>query len=246
MAYTNYTIVPEDGVVTIDGKSAFEVDMTGIGADVHAIQWYGLRNSGTIEYKPDSLTGELPVPGSFTDPDSYSTQVTEAEAIIQGYENPVTYYVTTSDYPYEGQILQLGWKIVIYNPNTPQPSDTTTLVPPTVTESYQTLYWYNSAWLVSSVDPNLTLSEAKTYLKKEVSRDAALASAEQAGVYSIVQLFNSADVGALPTADYPGVDLGQYQIHLDAEVVSLHAQVDAATAMSELYTFDPVVNRNPN
>ena len=65
MAFTNYTIVPDDGTVVIDGNAAFGVSMAGIPATVHAIQWKGAQSSGIIEYKVDPGNGELPAPGSF-------------------------------------------------------------------------------------------------------------------------------------------------------------------------------------
>lgn len=42
------TIVPEDGLVSIDGK-AFTVDCSSIDATIHAVQWYD--DHGVIEYK---------------------------------------------------------------------------------------------------------------------------------------------------------------------------------------------------
>ena len=48
------TIVPFDSVVTIDGVSFNDIDMTGIDPQVHAVQWYGTK--GTVEYAdPDTF-----------------------------------------------------------------------------------------------------------------------------------------------------------------------------------------------
>jgi len=155
MAFINYTIVPEDKVVVIDGKVANNVSMTGIPENVHAIQWYGVREQGTIEYDVDPVTGELPAPGSFTNPDDYSAQTTEAEAIIYAQENPVTYYSINPS--------TLGQPIVVTTPGWPQPSNTTTLVPPAVTEG-NSLYWYQDSWYVWTFDPSLPLPEAKSVM----------------------------------------------------------------------------------
>lgn len=245
MAFTNYTIVPEDNVTVIDGVAALGVDMTGIAPDVHAIQWYGLRNSGTIEYKADPLTGELPTPGTFTDPNTYATQVTEAEAIIQAANNPAVYYSTVSGLIFQGVEYPLGASIVIYTPNPVQPANTTTEIPPTP-EDFQQLYWYNDAWVVSSVDPSFSVSEAKNTLNDAVETSAASQGALQARIYSPLQLATSVDPGALPTADYSGMDLSEYQTYLDGQVATQQATVNAATTTSELYDFNPAVDGNPN
>jgi len=245
MAFTNYTIIPSDSVTVIDGAVAQEVDMTGIPADVHAIQWYGLRGQGTIEYEIDPLTGELPNQGSFTDPAAYSAQTTQAEAIIYAQNNPVTYYVTTSEVVYAGTIYPFGTPIVISTPDPVQPDNTTPLVPPTP-EDFQQLYWYDDAWVISSVDPSLSLTEAKNVLNTDVSTSAALQGTTQARIYSPVQLAAAPDITTLPTADYAGMDLGEYQTYLDNEVASMQATVNAATSVSQLYNFNPEVDGNPN
>jgi hypothetical protein len=246
MAFINYTIVPEDGVVVIDGQVAPGVNMTGIPADVHAIQWYGLRGSGTIEYKVDPITGDLPAPGSFTDAGIYSAQTTSAEAIIYAANNPVTYYSIVNGNVYQGITYNLGDPIVIDTPNTPQPAQTTTEVPGVVSANYQALYWFNDAWLVSSVDPTLSLSEAKNVLNTSIASYGALAGATQARIYSPVQLHTAVDVNLLPSADYAGMDLGEYQTYLDGQVSMLQGIVNSATSASQLYSINPRVDGNPN
>ncbi len=163
MAFIDYTIVPEDKVVVIDGKVAQNVSMGGILETVHAIQWYGLRGEGTIEYQMDPVTGVLPAPGSFTNPDDYSAQITEAEAIIYAQEHPVTYYSTNPS--------TLGQPIVVSTPGWPQPPNTTTQVPPAVTEGNH-LYWYEDAWYVWAFDPSLPLPDAKSVMVSETNSTA--------------------------------------------------------------------------
>lgn len=246
MPFTNYTIVPSDGVVVIDGQAALGVDMSGIAADVHAIQWYGVRGSGVIEYEVNSTTGELPAPGSFTDADAYLAQTTEAEAIINAANNPITYYSTVDGNVYQGITYNLGDGIVISTPNTAQPFQTTTLVPGTPISPYQDLYWYNNAWVVSSVDPTLSLSEAKTLLNNAVAYYGALEVSTQTRIYSPIQLHTTPDVNLLSSADYPGLSLGDYQSYIDGEVSLLQGLVNAATSVSQLYSFNPLVNGDPN
>ena len=43
------TIVPADGIVTIDGNGISGVDLSFIDPSVHAVQWYGTM--GSVEYK---------------------------------------------------------------------------------------------------------------------------------------------------------------------------------------------------
>lgn len=245
MTITTYSIIPEDRVVVIDGQIAQNVDMSGIPPNVHAIQWDGLRGLGTIEYNVDPETGELPPPGSFVDAAQYATQVASAEAIIYAANHPVTYYSTINGNTYGGVVYNLGSAIVIYTPDTPQPPNTTTLVPGTPA-SYQALYWYDGAWVLSSFDPTLALSDAKNVLNTAVAVSATEQSVIQSRIYSPVQFSTAADVTALPTADYPGMSLGEYQTYLNGQVASLQATVNAATATTELYSFDPKVDGNPN
>lgn len=245
MAFTNYTIVPEDGVVVIDGQAAQNVSMAGIPPNVHAIQWYGLRGVGDIQYKVDPLTGILPAPGSFSNPNQYITQTSSAEAIIYAFNNPVTYYSTVNGNVVQGETYSLGSPIIVDTPNTPQPNDTTTLVPGTP-EAFQSLYWYNDVWVLSSFDPNLSLPEAQNVLTVAVKSSAGSLGDEQARIYTPVQLFAAADVSLLPTADYAGMDLSEYQTYLDNQVNFKLAVINAATNTGQLYGFDPNIDGNPN
>lgn len=252
MTFTNYTIVPVDEVVNIDGFSAHGVDMGGIPSDIHSITWNGLSGLGTIEYKANALTGILPPPQFFTDPEIYLTQVNEAQAIIEAANNPITYYSTIDNNVYEGTVYRQGAAIVIYTPNTPQPSNTTTEVPPTgvfppfvPSVTHQDLYWYNNAWVVSSVDPSLSLANAKAYLTKKVRISGAEKAALQAGIHSILTLVTSSDPGNLLTADYAPLTLSDYQNYLDGEISLKLAVITGATQVSDLYNFDPNVDPNP-
>jgi hypothetical protein len=241
MPYTNYTIIPSDGTVVIDGVAAFGVDMTGIPADVHAIQWYGLRSSGTIEYVVDPITGVLPPQGSFTDPTVYQTYTDEAEQLIYAANNPVTYYVTQNGLVYGDVTYGFGQAIVIDTPSPVQPTGTTADVPPTP-QDFQTLYWYNDAWVISSFDPQLALADAQAFLVNVTKTSASEASAYQTRIYSPLQFSSEASPETLPTADYSGVDLGTYQAYLDGEVSATEALINAATTTEDLYGFNPAVD----
>ena len=244
MAFTNYTIVPDDGTVVIDGQAAQGVSMAGIPATVHAIVWKGAQGSGQIQYKQNPSTGVLPAPVSFSNANQYSAQTSEAEAIIYAANNPVTYYSTTPNNLFNGVTYELGQEIVIDTPATPQPSNTTTSVPPTP-EDWQELYWYSSAWVISSVDPTLSLANAKSTLITATNASASSLGYNQARIYSYVQLFAAADVSILSTADHSGLTLGQYQTYLDGEVSGTTATINAATSVPQLYNVDPTINEYP-
>jgi hypothetical protein len=229
MAFTNYTIVPEDGTVIVDGQAAQGVSMVGIPINVHSIQWYGLQGTGTVDFNLNEETGALPAPETFTDPDQYSAQVLEAQAIIEAAANPVTYYYT---------VPPVGVPIVVTTVGHPQPPDTTTLVPPTVPAG-QTLYWYNSAWVVSSFDPNLSLTAAKTSLIQTVTQDGAAAVNTQVSLYSTVQQIQAPNVDALDCKNYAGETIGDYQTYVDGLVSSSTASINAATSKESLYSFNP-------
>jgi hypothetical protein len=237
MAFTNYTIVPEDGNVVIDGYLAQGVSMAGIPATVQSVQWYGLRGSGTINYKQNPTTGELPIPAEFTDPADFSTQTTEAESIIYAYQNPVNYYFT-QETTYGGVVYFTGNLFVSTEVGWPQPPNTVTVAPPVPTNG-QSLYWDGSAWVTASFDITLSLTDAKTSLINSTQYQGASAVNFQASIYSGVQLTTAPDVNALNTRAYPGTTLGQYQTYVDGLTASTVAQINAATTVPDLYPINP-------
>jgi len=156
MTFTNYTIVPVDSVVVIDGAGYQPVDMAGIPDTVHAIQWNGVAGAGRIEYKslPD---GTLPAPGSFSDPAAYYNQT-------QACVDPLVCYSTSSSSAYNGQTYTVGQQLAIRQwPHPAVPSGFTTVTPPDRTLSYTTtIFWFDSAFVWSIFDPNDTLAEAQS------------------------------------------------------------------------------------
>ena len=233
MAFTNYSIVPEDGVVTIDGTTAFDVDMAGIPVTVHSIRWNGIRSSGVIDYKADPETGELPAPGSFTNPDAYSAQTSEAEDIIYASENPVTYYYNSTLSGYK-----LGVPVVVSTVGWPQPPYTTTLVAPSVPVG-QTLWWYSNAWVVASFDPSLSLPAAKSSLISTVTQNGSSAVNTELGLYSSVQQITAANVLTLDCVTYPGTTIGDYQTYVDGLVSDSTSTINSAESTAALYSFNP-------
>jgi hypothetical protein len=155
MAFTNYTIVPVDGVVVLDGVAYQPVDMSGIPDTVHAIQWNGVAGAGRIEYKqlPD---GTLPAPGSFSDPADYYNQT-------QACVDSLVCYSTSNSSVYNGQTYIVGQQLAIRQwPHPAVPTGFTTVAPPAQTLSYTALFWADSAFVWSIFDPNDTLVEAQS------------------------------------------------------------------------------------
>lgn len=241
----NYTLVPSDNVVVINGVAAFGVDFSGLNPLIHAVQWYGDLNSGYIEYVvTNPVTGQKTPNEEISTFAPYMSYISQAEEIIQARENPTFYYSTVDNNSYQGGLYNLGQTIIVDTPNTAQPPQTTTEVPPTP-ESFQDLYWFSSQWVISSFDPNLSLLQAQQYLIAEVNSSAASNVNNQARIYSVVQLDQTADILVLPTADYSGIDLGTYQGLMDSEVTSMTNQINAASSQTQLYTFNPNIDPNP-
>lgn len=241
MTYSTYTIIPEDDTVVLDGKVAFGVDMSTILPGIHAIQWYSIRGYGLIEPDPDPLTGDLAVSTEYTDYSLFQDQIDEAEAIIFAYENPQIFHSTSDTNLYQGIVYDLGQEIVVSTPNTPQPDFTTSLVPPTP-EVFQELYWYEDTWVLSGFDPSLTLSAAQNFLEAASKTSAATEVNDQSRVYSTVQLVSAVDITALLSADYPTVNLGDYQTYIDALLAAKILEINNATTTVSLYGFDPNIS----
>jgi len=236
MTYTLYSIISSSQSVTVDGSVASGVSMVGIPLNVSAIQWKGNILQGTVEYYVDS-SGVLPPPTTFTDPAIYETYVTEALAIIEAFNNPVLYYFTEFT-TFDGSPYPIGAPYTSFEVGHPAPANTV-LTPPPAVASGQTLYWYDSAWVVSSFDPNLTLPGAKTSLISTVTQTGATAVNTELGLYSNVQQIEAGSVLALDTLTYPGTTIGEYQTYVDGLVASSTATINAAVSTTGLYTFNP-------
>lgn len=59
-----FTIIKADGLVAIDGVGYSNLDLSFLGDDVHAVQWYGA--SGEIERK-DPITNKMIANDPITD-----------------------------------------------------------------------------------------------------------------------------------------------------------------------------------
>lgn len=242
---TRVTLFPRDNDAQINGALAEDVDFTGIDPTIHCIQWYD--TIGSIEYVEDPITGVKPPNETITSIAPYMSYVTTASAIIEARENPMIVYSTVNGLLFEGATYYLGAEIAIYTPDPMPPVQSTTEVPPTP-EDFQELWWYaaQDTWVISPVDPTLTLSAAQEQLIKQVQTSGAEQADYQARIYSAYTLVAAGDAGTLPTADYFGLDLATYQTYIDGEIASMTASINAATSVPELYSFDWRVEGNPN
>lgn len=243
-------LIPDDGVAVIDDVATFGMDYTGLDLSIHAIHWNNTQ--GVIQYKANSVTGEAPANTFFSDLTPYQSYVTAAQAKINAEQNPVSYYAT-QDGVVVGDITYFkGDEIIQTEVGWPPPAlNTTLLVPPVVTSAEafnlgQRLYWTGSIWTLSFFDINLTLTQAKAQLILKTETAAANNMDNQTRHISILNLLTAADPTILNIADYAGFTLGQYQTYLDGEVASKVGVINAATAVADLYSYDPRIDEDPN
>jgi hypothetical protein len=237
------TIVPSDSLIIIDGEVANNINFSGLDPAITAIQWYGAV--GQIEYAKDPITSAGLPNQDITSLAPYNSYVTQAQQIIFAQNNPVDYWVNTeAGIQYEGLPYGFGALIRVSDVGWPQPSGTTTSVPPTP-DAGQTLYWYSGQWVPSYVDPTQSLSSNKQALITACSVSAAAAMSEQSSSYSTLQLVQSADPTLLPCAYIDSLTLGDYQTYLDGEVSATVAQINAATDNATLYNLNPAIDPIP-
>lgn len=157
-------------------------------------------------------------------------------AAVAGDYGPVLSYAST--HYYSTNPTTLGELVIA--PDGVQPPDTST-DPPLSPSAGANLYWYSDGWVSSYFDPNVygTLSSAKIYLKGQTATVAASAVNYQLRGYSEVQIRTAPDITALITFDYAPATLGQYQTFIDGEVAARDAEVDSATALGQLFVFNP-------
>jgi hypothetical protein len=240
------TLFPGDGNANIDNHLAKNIDYTGLDPEIHAVQWFDTY--GWIEYREDTISGAKPENVQITSIEPYLDYIAQAEEIIYAANNPLVGYVTVYPRLYFGDWSYVfSAPVEIYTPNTPLPEGTTTQVPPTP-EDFQQLYWYEEGdqWVISPVDPTLSLADAQQELILKIQTSGAMQVDDQARIYSSLQLTTSPDPGALPTADYYGLDLADYQTYIDGEITTMSASVMAATAVPQLYMFNWMVEGDPN
>jgi hypothetical protein len=66
------TIIPEDKVVTLNGESYNNIDLSFLDNSIHAIQWY--ETFGEIEYK-DLVTGKMTLNEEIVDISPYQQAI---------------------------------------------------------------------------------------------------------------------------------------------------------------------------
>lgn len=178
--------------------------------------------------------GLIPFAAVADDTTTYGPEI-YASAIAGDY-GPVLSYESTHYYSTDPATLGQ----IVIAPDGVQPPNTSTSAPLSPSAG-ATLYWYSGGWVSSYFDPNTynTLSSAKTYLKGQTAIVAANAVDYQLRGYSEVQIRTAPDITALITFDYAPTTLGQYQTFIDGEVVARDAEVDSASALGQLFVFNP-------
>lgn len=78
-------IIPSDKFVSIDGLGYFDVDVSTVAANVHAVQWFG--EEGWIEYVVDS-TGQKPANETIYSIEQFQDVVDSWEEIDYNRKNP--------------------------------------------------------------------------------------------------------------------------------------------------------------
>lgn len=232
-------MIPQDGSVVIDGVDAQGVNFSGLDPTISAIQW--IDTFGWLEFYNDPATDIKPPNERITSLAPYQMYVMEAQTLISLSENPIVYYATVNGLLYGDDSYSFGAPIEITTPNTPQPANTTSLVPPTP-EDFQQLWWYANNWVISPVDPTLDLLTAQQQLIKRAQQSAAMNVNIQSSIYSFLTLSVNPDPNSLPCADSPSTTLGTYQTLMDSRLGSKINSINAATQTSDLYYLDPSIS----
>lgn len=87
------TIIPENGLVMVDGRVIEGLDMSSIDPSIHAVQWYG--NYGEVEYKShhvleDNGSASLVKPANeiITDISPFQSAIDAWEVAKEAEDNP--------------------------------------------------------------------------------------------------------------------------------------------------------------
>lgn len=77
------TIIPEDDFCSVDGVGFDGVEMTSVGPEVHAVQWYG--SHGEVEIQ-DPATGKMVSNDEITSLDAFQSVLDSYWEIRTAYE----------------------------------------------------------------------------------------------------------------------------------------------------------------
>lgn len=250
MSFSSYTIRPQTLTLIGDGVAFYPVAMTGIPANVNAIQWDGTAQKGTIEYLPDPFTGILPAPGTFPTYGTYSIQLT-------AIENPLVVYAVNDGATYLGKQYLAAQKLDIYEyPNPAVPAGFTTSVPDYVVgvipdvDPYQIRSQWNGAqWIDAAFPYTYTLAEAQGYLSAAVNTQRVGYIDNQLRVYTTPEIIAAPDPDALVPADsvFNGyTTMGAYNAAVNALANAKLSTINAAVNIADLYGFDPKLPAPPD
>lgn len=164
----NFSIIVDDGVVVVDGSTAFDVSMAGIPDEVFAVQWQG--DKGWVEYRKDWQTGVRPSNEEIDTFSPYEAQISQAKEIIEqsqaaqyALENPKFFYSTVEPLGSSIRVNEAGW---------PQPPDSTPVPPPEQPSGNTSLYWDGDNFIWSPFPIDVDLDSAKAFVKQVTDKKA--------------------------------------------------------------------------
>lgn len=241
------SIIFADGTVVIDGDATNSMPLPVTPAGEHAVQWYGPYGYGEVEYDYDFATQVKPPNLQITDLAPYQLDVEMGQDYINARNNPVTYWCDTEGTIYEGKTYYEGEELVFDTPPLPTspPTGFTDVQPLGAQSAYSYWQWSGTAWISAPFPISLNLAGAQDYLSKLVGANASVLINNQLSCYDAAQIAEAADPELLEprykaTNLYPTI--GDYRTAIDAQTTPLYADIAAATAVNQLYSFDPTVN----
>lgn len=207
-----------------------------------------------LPFSPDStiLSVTMVVDGGTQVLGSLETTVPFLQATYGAEEiAPATFWAISDGTIYDGLTYNAGDPLVIYTfpqPTTP-PTGFTDVQPIGSVSAYDTWQWNGTAWIAAPFPITLDLAGAQDYLTKLVQANASILINNQLSSYDGAQIAAAADPELLEPR-YKALNLyptiGDYRTAVDAETAPLLADIASATAVNQLYVFDPTVNEPPN
>jgi hypothetical protein len=248
MAITNFTIIPVDNVVVFDGIAVHEVPMDGMDPDIHAVQWYGKRKSGTVEYKTLE-DGTLPEPLVFEDPAEFSPFLEVAQEVREIHLNPTVFYAIQDDVVYKNIHYRMGeamFDTTYPRLKTPPAGFTDKPLPVTAEPSTEFRWQWDEAaqrWIYAAFDIKLGFNDAKAYLTSVVRSQGSRKVNNQCRDYSYYEIGRDSADNLVPADSWQNgyQTVKAYQEAIDALVNPKLETIAKAPDKESLYSFDPAI-----
>lgn len=158
-------------------------------------------------------------------------------------ETPLILYAEADGSTYGGRTYSATQQLVIYEwPYPSTPTGFTTVQPVGSLPDYATWQFNGASWIASSFPISLNLSGAQAYLEANVKTQASSFIGNQLRTYNLPYLISAPSIGSLVPADSVQngyATMTDYETAVDALVNPKLATIAAATAVEDLYSFDP-------